>query len=258
MFVKISVIDVLGGTINNYKVFQLENSGNVINSYLPTENEVTFDWDNTNILSLRITHPIYFDEELILSPNASYSSNNTCRINKTTFIDIVFTLSRVREAPTKYFSEETLTKMDESPNAILLQKKDERYNYRELFFGPLLDSDDLKKTLNFKILDYPILDNPNGQEWQRLRHRESSPNPSTIGRFRWVEYKFNEKTYIIGVWVPKNYSEATHKDSIDYFVFYTPTTAGAPAYTLKKNQKPPYGLREEYREITINGRTKKK
>jgi hypothetical protein len=237
MLVKISVFDVTGGPINDCIVHRLSNNGAIIDSFSTSGNESSFDWTDNNVLYLKVAHADYFEEELMVSPNASFSSNSTCRIIKTTIIEIAFTLSQIREAPTIYIPTDKLDRMIDPLNAILLQSE-QSYDYKNLFFGEL----------KFRILGYPILDNPNGQEWQRLRHIEYTSNPSVTGRFRWVEYRIRNKIYIVAIWAPKNYNEITHKDSIDYFIHYTPTTAGKPEYILNKGQKPPYGLQDVYDE----------
>lgn len=196
-------------------------------------------------LKIVVSHPSFFSEETHVHPEGTYWTNPTCMVTPpanpaTDPVQVKFVLSRVRLAPTFQFKKAAeLAKLKESPNGVLLNETmtpPGPFDYRSLFNG---NKD------QFLRLKHPILNDPDKDNWKRLNHEPVQVDPSKQGRFRWLEYGTGRQRFAVAIWAPESYFGRGAPNSLDFIVFYSPTTAKKPEYKLYEGQSYPYGLHDK-------------
>lgn len=100
--------------------------------------------------------------------------------------------------------------------------------------------------MSFRRLLHPILADPDDGGWGRFRHETvSNLDPSAEGNFRWLEYQHGRKRYAVAIWMPSSYFQSGTRKSLDFLIFYSPTTAEKKEYALNRGHRYPYGLRKD-------------
>jgi hypothetical protein len=247
----INVVDVIGSPLTpvtvGYTLDRKPASASTANGRVQIDIPVA----NEDI-ELQFSHADFWTEKLILSPGGGFWNNKCCQVSVAVEASITVTLGKVREAPTVYIDDQTLQKAASSPDALLTADPNDRYSYRGYFPMSFTDKnvrgpgDTVDPPTKFRFLNgKQVGGNPDGAEWDRFAYGEMGIDPRVTGRFRFAEYRHSAaKTFLIALWVPKEYFRLSNKKAIDYYFFITPTTAGKPEYTLDVG-KPPYGLKKD-------------
>jgi hypothetical protein len=233
MNVKIIVKDVDDAPVNGAILKRRSQQGDVTDT-IPG-NELQFSMtDFSGDIDLRLSHPSFNEEVVRVTKSGQRWSNPTCVVSlQSGVLAITVILSRIQTAPTVYIPEEQLKNYAANPTGVLLADRQSAFSYRSLFNGPIDE---------FRRLAHPIFDDPNGEDWERFFYEKVNVNPAKRGSFRWLEYGESRQKFVIGLWVPKRYFAYSDTRSLDFVVFYSPSTA-INEYHLDQGQVYPYGLK---------------
>ncbi|MDI1478671.1 hypothetical protein [Polyangium sp. y55x31] len=228
------------------------NSEAQINNKFDCTLEADVPTGKTSDVKITVSHPEFFKEETSIDTSGSHWTNPTCGVTPTTNpattpLQVKFVLGRMQKAPTVGFqTKDQLRALMGSPTGVLLNetlRNPGEFDYRALFNQKknrfLAISHPISKDSN---AIHPIVKDPHADNWGRVHHAHFTVDPSTQGRFRWVEYGKGTQRFAVAIWIPEVYFANNTTSKLDFIVFYSPTT-NLPQYTLPRGQQYPYGLK---------------
>lgn len=255
IIVTITAKDVFSQTVEKVDVTISSSSLN-ISEKKQTSNDGKIDFSfvnltGTHLFKLKFTSDKFQESDFSFSTDGLFNDRITeltsIKINSSTLtINIIYTLSKVREAPMLYLDSNSLAKITTPINAILLNSNND-YDYKDLFFMNFVKSNSPKDGQFFHYINSNTVCNKiDNNEWERFNNSKKEVIPSNVGRFRWFEYKFSkDKIYIFCIWIPKQLAN----EPCDYLIYYSPTTAGKSNYSLDIGT-PPYGIKKNQNAVT--------
>ena len=146
-------------------------------------------------------------------------------IGSNTTLQVTARLGVLRFAPITYISESTTVAADFNPAAVVVEKRDNGYQYRGLWL----------EALKMYRLGDPIAGDFAATDWKRFNIKPATPVAKEHGCFALLEFGFplpvqaGRPRFLVGVWYPKD----PLGERPDVNVFYSPN-AGPPLYPADK------------------------